>query len=357
VNQVDHRSLSASIVFMKMFFNIITTFILAYWPILMLTSVMIFDAPNSTDNRGAILTALTIVFLPTIIAFLFFAFNQNFWSLKPKYFLMGSLVVSILAGLLFGYPKLLVNSLKGVSSNGYFIKENKVYYEGNLIDAKAAGFETIDEFQIYGRDTDGVYFRGRRIEEADPKSFKSAFGDSRYYQDAKNIYYEGKILAGSDAASFERLKLPDGNPSSYFKDKNSVYWFGKKMSDVLAASVKVLSESYIVDAQNVFYYQNRIAGADSSSFAIIQDDQGSWSKDKKSVYYKEVAYPEVDPSTLEVLERSYAKDKSKVYYFNGEKLTEVVGANAKSFKVTNWDQKTESEATDGTHFYVQGQAK
>lgn len=339
-----------------MFFNILTTFVLAYWPILLLTSVMIFDAPNSTDNRTAILMALTVVFLPSIIAFIYFGFNQTFWHLKPKYFLTGAVVVSVLAGLLFGYPKLLINNLKGISSNGYFIKDDKVFYEGDLIEAKPAGFETIDEFQIYARDSEAVYFRGKRIEQADPKSFKMVFDDSSYYRDDKNIFFDGKILEGSDASSFTRLLRPDGKPSSYFKDKNFVYWFGRKRPEVQASSVKVISEAYLADAENVFYFKDKIVGANPATFVEIPN-QESWGKDDKTVYYRDSAYPQLDMASLEILERGYAKDKSKVYYVNDNKLIEVVGANPSTFQVTHWDQKTESEATDGVRYYLEGKAK
>jgi len=340
---------------MKIFFQILTSFALAYWPILVMTSVMIFDAPGSTDNKQAILMALTVVFLPMILGLLYYIFNQTFWGISPKVFLIITIVVPILASLLFGYPKLLLNNMKGVSSNGYFVKEDKVYYEGNLIEAKPTNFEVVDEFRIYARDSVSVYFRGRRIEGADPKNFRLAFEASQYYRDDQSIYYEGKVLPGSDAATFERLKRAD-QPSIYYKDKNSVYWFGRKLEGIKADSVKVLSEEYLVDNESVFYYEKKIVGADPVTFAVYPDE-GSFAKDKKAFYFQDVAYPEVDSATIEFLERGYAKDKSKVYYRDGRVLTVVAGANAASFKVTNWDQKTESEATDGTKYFVEGKAK
>lgn len=345
-----------SMIDMKMFFNIVTTFILAYWPILMMTSVMIFDAPDSTDNRSAILTALTIVFIPTLLALLYFLFKQSFWSMSPKTFLLGAMVVSVAAGLLFGYPKLLINNLKGVSSNGYFVKDGQVYYEGNTIEAKSVGFETIDEFQIYARDNESVFFRGKKIDSAIPKTFKSAFGDSRYYEDGQHIFYEGQIQKDTDVSTFVRMNLPDGKSSSFYKDKNCVYWFGKKISGLQPDSVKVLSETYLVDSQSVFYFQNKIEGANPNRFVVIQD-QSDWGKDDKAVYGRDKAYSNIDPASFEVLERSYVKDKSKVYYNDSGSLVEVVGANPKTFTVTNWDPKTESEATDGARYYLQGKAK
>lgn len=309
---------------MKLFFNIVTSFALAYWPILVMTSVMIFDSPGSTDNRRAILMALTVVFMPMILGVLYFIFDQTFWGVKPRTFLLITIIVPVLAALLFGYPKLLLNSVKGISSNGYFVKEDKVYYEGKLIEAKPTGFETLDEFKTYARDAEGVYFRGRRIE-------------------------------GADASTFSEIKKEDLG-TSYFKDKNFVYRLGKKIEGLKPVSVKVLNEMYLVDNDSVFYFQNKIAGADPGSFRVFAD-QESWGKDKNTVYFQNVAYPEVDPATLEFLERGYAKDKSKVYYREGNVLNIVAAANAATFKVTNWDQKTESEATDGTKYFLQGKAK
>lgn len=340
---------------MKIFFQILTSFALAYWPILLMTSVMIFDAPRSTDNKQAILMALAVVFLPMILGLLYFFFNQTFWGISPKIFLIITVVVPILASLLFGYPKLLLNNMKGVSSNGYFVKDDKVYFEGNLIEAKPTNFEVVDEFKDYAKDAASVYFRGRRIDGADPKTFKTVFESSQYFRDDKSVYFKGKALPGSDAATFVKLKIAD-QTSTYYKDKNSVYWFGRKIEGLKPDSTKVLSETYLVDSDSVFYFEKKIVGADPASFAVFPD-QESLAKDKRALYFRDVAYPEVDLVTIEFLERGYVKDKSKVYYRDGNVLTVVAGANAAGFKVTNWDQKTESEATDGTKYFLEGKAK
>lgn len=149
---------------MKMFIQIVTSLILAYWPILVMTSVMIFDAPGSTNNRSAIYTALAVVFVPMILGFLYFIFDQTFWGIKPRNFLIVTIVVPILTSLLFGYPKLLLNNFKGISSNGYFLKEDKLYYNGSLISDATTGFEVIDEVNDYALHSQGVYFRGQPVE-------------------------------------------------------------------------------------------------------------------------------------------------------------------------------------------------
>ncbi|MBY0413433.1 MAG: DKNYY domain-containing protein [Bdellovibrionales bacterium] len=340
---------------MKIFIQIVTSFVFAYWPILMMTSVMIFDSPGSTDNKKAILLALSLAFIPVLIGLLYFFFNQTFWGIKPKTLLIITIIVSVLGSLLFGYPKLLLNNSKGISSNGYFIKEDKVYYEGDLTEAKAFKFEAIDQFQIYARDAEAVYFRGKKIPEAIASSFKAVLPQSSYFTDNANIFYEGKKLVGVDASTFIQLKR-DEIPTTYFKDKNAVYWFGKKIEGLKADSVKSLNESYIVDADSVFYLYTKISGADPATFVVFQD-QDSWAKDSKAVYFREMRYPNIDASTLEILSRGYAKDKSKVYYLDGKDMIVVEGANPINFKVTNWDAQTKSEATDGAHFYLEGKAK
>lgn len=342
---------------MKIFIQIVATFFLGYWPILVMTSVMLFDAPGSVNNLTAILWALAVVFCPVIIGVLFYIFGQTFWGLSPRHFLLATIIVPILASFVFGYPKLLLNRSKGISSDGYFVKDDKVYYDGKLIEAKPPGFEVVDKYKIYARDADHVFFRGKILADVDAKTFRDALATpTSYYADSKSVIFDGRSLAGSDPESFVQLKSPDGEPTTFFKDKNSVYWIGQKITGLQASTVKALSQSYLSDAAHVFYIQKQVAGADAASFVSLAEYE-SWGKDKNSLFYQEVAHPEIDITSFQILERGYIKDKSKVFYREGATVTVVIDANPATFKVTNWDAATKSEATDGMHYFVEGKKK
>ncbi|HMZ27780.1 MAG TPA: DKNYY domain-containing protein, partial [Elusimicrobiota bacterium] len=67
--------------------------------------------------------------------------------------------------------------------------------------------------------------------------------------------------------------------------------------------------------------------------------------------------PEADPATFKPLERSYAKDARRVYYFSQKKITVVEGADASTFEVTFYDSATGTEAKDKTARYMEGRRK
>ena len=167
-----------------------------------------------------------------------------------------------------------------------------------------------------------------------------------------NVYYEGKHVSGAHSESFRQLVDQEGQPTSYFKDQEGVYAFGKRLKG-LSAGLKVLSEFYLIDQEKAYYQDHEISGALVNSFALLPGD-GMFAKDQTRVYYRGQPVSGVLPGSVQVLERGYLKDESRVFHLTGSDCSEVIGADAKSFRVTGWDEKSKSEATDGSRFYLEG---
>ena len=93
--------------------------------------------------------------------------------------------------------------------NPYMTKGNKVYYkdieneEMLLNGVNSKDFENISysketcEYRDYGKDKENVYFKNKKIEGADPKSFTML--KQGYYKDKRYIYFNGKRLKDSDS--------------------------------------------------------------------------------------------------------------------------------------------------------------
>ena len=86
-----------------MAFDIITTLALLFWPMVLFTSVMMFDAPGSTDNISQIVTVILVVAYPIYIFVLYWLLGGNYFGLSAKLCLSITAVIVIGAIYLFGY--------------------------------------------------------------------------------------------------------------------------------------------------------------------------------------------------------------------------------------------------------------
>lgn len=94
---------------------------------------------------------------------------------------------------------------------------------GKLIQRKIKT-KKIETFEVlmdyYARDSDNLYYMGRKKSGADPKTFEIL--DLGYSKDKNNVYYEGHIIEGADPSTF--MIIPKSN--KYGVDKEHVYWCG-----------------------------------------------------------------------------------------------------------------------------------
>lgn len=100
---------------MKLLIDIIVTFLLVFWPMVLFTSVMMLGGPGATENLSNVLTVVLVVAYPIYIFILYLLLGQPYFKLSPKSCLIAATIVVVLAQSIFGYFGLLWKNLN--SSN------------------------------------------------------------------------------------------------------------------------------------------------------------------------------------------------------------------------------------------------
>jgi hypothetical protein len=344
---------------MRIFIQIVISFFLAWWPIVTLTSVMLFGGPGAVNDAKTLRLAILVIFYPVVIGVGLYLFKFSLWGIPPKWTLIATIVAPIVALLMLDYPRMLMNANAGIPNSGYFKNETQVYHSGTKIDADPKSFQVIEEkgdpnfrlSPVYGKDQTRVFLNGKPIDGADPTTFDILGSDWRYAKDARNIYFEGKPIVGVDLTKFAKVQPEVENDQSYTDGSSLIYW-GRIVGKVDGETVRSIGPSYVKDRTQVFYLGKPIPGADPATFEIISD---SYSRDKARVYFWTTEIPGARPETFQALDRSYAKDDQRVYHHkNIHQIDVVEGADAANFKVTMYDDKRGSEAFDGKNYFMDG---
>ena len=82
------------------------------WPMLVLMSAMIFDAPGSKTSVGNVLFMLFIFFYPVIIGLIAYSLDWRLFFLSPKYLLPLAGILSITAFAYMGGVQILSGVFK-----------------------------------------------------------------------------------------------------------------------------------------------------------------------------------------------------------------------------------------------------
>lgn len=216
----------------------------------------------------------------------------------------------------------------------FYIEDGSVYYdEGDYLrqDDKVKGVD-IETFEVleedYAKDKNNVYYEESKVYGANQETFEVL--NIFYAKDDKLVYVDGDKVEDIDVNSFEVIE------HGYSKDKNGIYFGEKKVEGIDANSVEVLGRVYIKDGRNVYYMENKIPLVDSNGFEFIGEN---YFKDLKgNVYYsgKKVSF-DGDVSSLEFLNKNYAKDKNYVYFIYGstKSINKVNNADLKTFEIAS----------------------
>ena len=266
-----------------------------------------------------------------------------------------------------------------ISSGEDFKKENKSYYmkDGKLmyycmdrlnscIEGEVVGVD-FNSFQViggggnyYAKDKKNVYFKGIKINNANPKSFELfdyEWSFHNYAKDKDYVFFYSKnfnVLVEADVSSFKFLN------AVFTKDKNTVFAWGVEIEGADSSSFEVINneghKNYAKDKNNVYIDYKKIVDADPNSFELLYISEGPinrrdvYSKDKNNIYYilnrgdiRIVTGGDVD--TFVVLASNYAKDHAKVYYY-GKILFK---ADSKTFQVLDASYDI---ATDKNYVFV-----
>ncbi len=218
----------------------------------------------------------------------------------------------------------------------YISKDNLFVYYQNLrlhgLDPQSFEVLSGHNGSVFGifRDKNGVYALevaieggyagGRKIEGADSETFKVL--DTYFERDATSVFSGSTVVPNADTATFTSLAF------GYGKDSNSVYFGTTKVEGVdpehaviIAAGTQGM-DHVLIDGKAVYDGVTKIEGADSESFRLLTY---GYAIDKTHLYrlrlsgsddYTHIAvlFPPFDPSSFQVLNGNYAKDKKTVYY-------------------------------------------
>lgn len=334
-------------------------FVLLLWPMAVMMSPMVLDAPDSDTNKSNLVPLALILFYPALFGAAFYFLNWSFFSYSPRTFLIASISVPVAAFVLFGYPRIVLNMLRGVPSIGYGRTDSGVYYDGSaLVGADQGSFEPLGGFGLYARDRAHVYYRGKVIERAHPASFLAVpadHGESAYWRDASHVFHDGRVVEGADPATFVAA-----HRYGYAHDRERVFYRGEVLRDADTASFRLLNDSVAADRTHIYFLGNVIlSNADAASFEVL--GSSSYARDASKVYAlpgsdngEAQVVVGADRATFTPMSRGYAKDANHVYTSERGGPVVLEGADAASFKVTEWDEATQSEARDKLHRYLQG---
>ena len=226
----------------------------------------------------------------------------------------------------------------------YSKDKNKVYYKSSEIEwADAGTFQVFIKGWYYAKDKNYVYYDNKKIVEADLETFEACWFSNFYWKDKNHFYYDWKVIDWVDLNTFEYIE------QDYAKDKNNIYFRKKKLEsadletfivfwelwakdkkniynfdnkikkpwDMDLKSLEYVSDEFLKDKNNVFYWNRRnfelIKWVDSETFELLWYD---YSRDKNNVYFRDRKLELVDPKTVKYLSGSLIKDKNSVYFYS-----------------------------------------
>lgn len=100
-----------------------------------------------------------------------------------------------------------------------------------------------------------------------------------------------------------------------------------EVDDVDVASFEAVDRTYARDKSAVYYDGRQIPGADPATFELLDR------KDGRTVHVNGNPIAGADPATFRVLAGAYAQDAGHVFYF----ADQIIDADAASFRVLNAD--------------------
>lgn len=157
----------------------------------------------------------------------------------------------------------------------------------------------------YGADERAVWFESRKILESDPSTFIPREG--AWSQDGYRVYYLGVALPDADVKTFQY------STGAYGRDKNSVYYTNLKIDGVDPNTFQPGSFVYYSrDQKSVIYGGSIVEGADPTTFTVVAD---AYALDVNAVYSQGKRL-DMNRAAFVYLGQNYAGDDSKVYYFD-----------------------------------------
>lgn len=350
---------------MQIFINIVFTFLLMFWPVMLMMSPMMFDAPGSENNKSHALSMMLFLSYPVGLFILLWIFGGSYFGYGGFKLVVISSVIVAGAFTVFGYFGMLLNLQKGIANSGYSVVDQQVYYDAKRLEgADGESFSTLDSQRPlsspeYAHDKNFLYYRGKLVDGANIEQLTiKEIGHNEYCLNSHQVIYDGKVLADANPAEFAGFAGFTGWTYSMSDGRYLVYSYGNPLPPVDKQSFTPLNDFIAKDKNHIFEKQNIILNnADPLSFELFDDHD--FARDKNHVYYISTRQPfaieGIDPESFEILERGYVKDKNSVYHVvQYERIDKMDQADVSTFEATQYDDASQSEARDAKHYYYDG---
>lgn len=240
---------------------------------------------------------------------------------------------------------------------GFAKDANHVYYGRSVMQSvDPAGFEVLSD--TYARSDlyvwkyatgsnwshelgprDGI--RGVLLDGVDPTSFRIVDEYDRYVADKAHVYYltwEGALkVEDADPITFEML---DGSGAYYSRDADNLFFLNQVVIGADPNSVEFVQDAhlsigappYVRDKSGVYYQGRRIEGVDPETFAPLNTTgRGVFMRDAKHVIRGGEIVEGLDPDSFEIMHEA-VKDADSVYIINAYDLVELEDADPATFE-------------------------
>ena len=198
---------------------------------------------------------------------------------------------------------------------------HKVYFNTEEIPgADPQTFKNLRYFNdLYHRDKNYLYYRGKRVEGADVQSIRPSYSLSEVVADKNNTYYKGKVFTykGESLTQLTSNIFKTPHYALIFKNNKNTYEdeFVELPAFVDVHSLKGLSETYAMDKKNVYYAQTY--GTDTLLVPLKNKRRirafNEYITDGVDIFRKRNEKVNLDAKTFGILDKYYLYDKNGVY--------------------------------------------
>jgi len=199
------------------------------------------------------------------------------------------------------------------------VPNNRVTYqtwdEGNgtrrfpVIGADAATFEAFEIPGVggdFGRDARKVFEGPKKIEWADPKSFRFFGSDSR---DDRAVFRDDRAIFMRYGVSGNIVRVEAADPDTFtrlepgvWRDRQRVFYGLRGFAPRDIASFRVLEHAgWARDDEAIYWYGRELPAVDTDSFLIFAADT-TFARDATTVFWQGWAVPGCDAATFQPVE-------------------------------------------------------
>ena len=215
--------------------NILVTFVVGFWPMVLVVSVIGMGGPGASNNMSLMVQLMILNSYPIWIFAVLSYTGTAFWGLNSNYFLIGTTTAFLLfnAGIIYFCYNLII----GIKNEGYSVANGTVYYNAKAIpESDSTSFAHIFDQLAY--DKHRFYSRGQPLDvpAAEPSSFRIV--EDFYYRDADQVFYVPysriELVEGADPETFEVIYEITDDTTDHVKsdarDAHSRYYNGEKVA-------------------------------------------------------------------------------------------------------------------------------